>query len=333
MRHKNYPIILLIVLLVLFQSCKQNKAESLTGLVESKYTAIDARGVQVNLEQPAQRVVVLFEAFVDAVFMLGAQDRLVGVPSQVYLTPDSYDFFATLSPAFAAKEIATPSFNGRSVNMETLMALQPDLVVTFSQDLQMIEQMEGMGIKVFSMIGSDIDTTLKEFEGLGNLLGKSERATMITGYMRGEIKKMNELIPEKKKTAYYVWSRGRVLSTSGKGTLMDAAIRLAGVENACPLEMEAPNIGVELLYQWNPDLMILWNTPVSDVYALKELAKLPAVVNKQVFEMKPIFLFDPHTVKQVLFSKQVKQWAYPDLYPKETFEKEVEEAKKLLYNL
>lgn len=328
-----YSIIVLLFSAISFQSCKQKTTTPEAVPTISNYEALDARGRTVQLEQPAQRVVVLFEAFVDAVFMLEAQDRLVGVPSQVYLTPDSYEFFATLSPAFAAKEIATPSFNGRSVNMETLMGLQPDLVVTFSQDTQMIEQMEQLGIKVFAMEGLNIEATLREFEGLGNLLGKQERAKRITTYMRGEIEKMQALVPEQKKSAYYVWSRGRILSTSGKGTLMDAAIRLAGVENACPLEMEAPNIGVEMLYQWNPDLMILWNTPVADVYALKELAKLPAVVNQQVFEMKPIFLFDPHTVKQVLFSKQVKHWAYPDLYSKEAFEREVEEAKKLLYNL
>lgn len=330
---KTYAIIALLLIALSSQSCKQKTTTPEATPTTNTYEAIDARGISIQLQQPAQRVVVLFEAFVDAVFMLQAQDRLVGVPSQVYLTPDSYEFFATLSPAFAAKEIATPSFNGRSVNMETLMGLQPDLVVTFSQDTQMIEQMEQLGIKVYAMEGLNINATLQEFEGLGKLLGKQERATMITTYMRGEIQKMQQLVPQQKKTAYYVWSRGRVLSTSGKGTLMDAAIRLADVDNACPLEMEAPNIGVEMLYQWNPDIMILWNTPVEDVYALKELAKLPAVVNKQVFEMKPIFLFDPHTVKQVLFSKQVKHWAYPDLYPKDVFEREVEEAKKLLYNL
>lgn len=333
MKQKQHIALLFTVLLVLFQGCKQQPTTPETLQTTANYEAVDARGVTVQLEQPAQRVVVLFEAFVDAVFMLQAQDQLVGVPSQVYLTPDSYDFFATLSPAFAAKQIATPSFNGRSVNMETLMGLQPDLVVTFSQDTQMIEQMEQLGIKVYAMESLEIEATLREFEGLGTLLGKQERAQMITTYIRGEIEEMQTLVPEQKKSAYYVWSQGRILSTSGKGTLMDAAIRMAGLENACPLDMEAPNIGIEMLYQWNPDLMILWNTPVEDVYALKELAKLPAVVNQQVFEMKPIFLFDPHTVKQVLFSKQVKHWAYPDLYTKEAFEREVEEAKKLLYNL
>lgn len=333
MKSNHFIGILCLALVAVLQSCNQNKTATPLPTIESEYTAIDARGLSIQLEQPAQRVVVLYEPFVDALFMLEAQDRLVGIPSEVYVTAESYDFFAALSPAFAAKSIATPTFNGTSVNIETLMALQPDLVVTFSQDEQTIAQIEDLGITVYTMIASDIETTLKEFEGLATLLGKAERATMLTDYLHEEIKQMNGLIPDHPKTAYYVWSKGRVLSTSGKGTLIDATIRLAGLENACPLEMEAPNIGVEVLYQWNPDLIVLWNTPVEDVYELKELAKLPAVVNKQIFEMKPIFLFDPHTIKQVLFAKQIKQWAYPNLYPQEVFEKEIEEAKKLLYNL
>lgn len=329
---KQLGISFLLLVLMSLQACKQNQTVPIAPQKESNgLEVVDARGGTVKLKAPAQRVVVLFEAFVDAVFMLDAQKTLVGIPSQVYLTPDSYAFFSTLSPEFAAKTIATPSFNGRSVNMETLLALQPDLVVTFSQDLQMIQQMEALGLQVFVMEGLTMDQTLKEFEHLGLLLGRAERANKITSYMRGEIEKLKNNIPEKKKTAYYVWSRGRVLSTSGRGTLMDGAIQLAGVENACPLEMEAPNIGVEMLYKWNPDLMLLWNTPTSEVYALKELAQLPAVVNKQVFEMKPIFLFDPHTVKQVLFSKQLRHWAYPELYTQEMFEKELEEAKSILY--
>lgn len=332
MKKSIFPV-LVILLLSVVVACKKQTTSTDTLSNQKTYSAMDARGVQVELDQPAQRVVVLFEAFVDAMFMLEAQDLLVGVPSQVYLTPDSYEFFSSLSADFASKKIATPSFNGRSVNMESLVALQPDLVVTFSEDSQMIAQMESLGMKVYAMIGSDIEVTLKEFEGLGNLVGKSERSKMITSYIREQIQQMSTLVPEQRKSAYYVWSKGRVLSTSGKGTLMDSAITLADVDNACPLQMEAPNIGVELLYQWNPDLMILWNTPESDVYGLKELANLPAVVNKQVFEMKPIFLFDPHTVKLVLFSKQIKHWAYPELYTKEQFELEVQQAKELLYNL
>src|SRR5690606_40194380 len=46
----------------------------------------------------------------------------------------------------------------------------------------------------------------------------------------------------RRKKVYYAWSKGRILSTSGKGSLMDLSIQAAGAENACPLEMEAPNI-------------------------------------------------------------------------------------------
>lgn len=323
----------LSVFLLVFclDGCQQKQAKVISDS-NNAISVIDSRGVQVVLDQPAQRVVVLYEAFVDAVFMLQAQDKLVGVPEQVFITPNSYEFFSSLSDSFKEKNIETPTFNGRTVNMETLIGLNPDLVITFGQDLDQINQMESLGLKVYTVIGTNIETTLKEFEDMGILVGQKSRAQKIVSYIKNEVEQMQSFTADYKKTVYYCWSKGRVLSTSGKGTLMDSAITLAGAKNACPLEMDNPNIGVELLYQWNPDIMVLWNTPVSDVYNMKELAKLPAVTQQHVYELSPTFLFDPHTVKLFLFSKRIHQWCYPDVYSQEELDRDIKQAMQVLYN-
>jgi len=135
---------------------------------------------------------------------------------------------------------------------------------------------------------------------------------------------------ENKKKVYYAWSKGRILSTSGKGTLMDMAITLSGAQNACPLEMQAPNIGAEMLYKWDPDIILLWNSNANDVYSLAELDNLPAVINKQVKVLKPSFMYDPHTVKILLFAKQVRQWTYPE-YTEQELQSDLNQALSILY--
>jgi len=138
----------------------------------------------------------------------------------------------------------------------------------------------------------------------------------VVSYVKAEAKKLKAPVNEKPKKVYYAWSKGRIFSTSGKGTLLDLAIKLSGAENACPLEMESPNVGAESIYKWNPDLIVLWN-----LYQLKELDALPAVKSKQVFAMNPAFYYDPHTVKFLLFAKQLRNWCYPSAYSTEQLNK------------
>ncbi|SHL87712.1 ABC transporter substrate-binding protein [Myroides odoratimimus] len=318
--------------LVLLQSCKQStESTQSTEPTSTELVAIDSRGKEVRLSKPATRVVALYEALVDDVFMLDAQEKLVGIPQQIYLNEDTFSFLSTLDSRMAKKEIATPTFGGGSSNVEAIIGLQPDLVITFDQDAEAIAQLEDLGIAVFTIASEDQKGIISELKGIGTLLGKADRATKITDYIEKEVVEMEASKVESPKKVYYAWSKGRVLSTSGKGTLMDMAITLSGAINACPLEMQAPNVGAEMLYKWNPDIILLWNSNERDVYGLSELANLPAVVNKQVKVMKPSFLYDPHTVKFLLFAKQVRQWSYPE-YTEDALRAEIDEAMNILYN-
>ena len=318
---------LLLLLLCFFFSACQNQQ---SGTLNDRVKAIDSRGKEVRLQQTAKRVVVLFPSLVDEVYMLGAGNSLVGIPEQVYQMEDTYSFLSKLDPRIAKKTIATPTFGGQANNVESIVALNPDLVLTFNTDQDNISQLESLGIPVFTFSSQDEKSIFSELIGMGTLLGRKDRAEEIVEFVSTEMKKMTVPKDQKQKTVYYAWSKGRVLSTSGRGSLIDMAIRLSGAVNACPLEMEAPNVGAETIYKWNPDLIILWNSKLTDVYNLKELAALPAVKNKQVFVMSPSFPFDPHTVKFMLFAKQVRHWCFSD-YTKKQLDQDMTVAFEKLY--
>jgi len=318
--------LLLLLLCFLFSACQNQQS----GALNDRVRAIDSRGKEVHLQHTAKRVVVLFPSLVDEVYMLGAGNSLVGIPEQVYQMEDTYAFLSKLDPRIAKKTIATPTFGGQANNVESIVSLNPDLVLTFNTDQDNISQLESLGIPVFTFSSQDEKSIFNELIGMGTLLGRKDRAEDIVEFVSTEIKKMTVPKDQKQKKVYYAWSKGRVLSTSGRGSLIDMAIRLSGATNACPLEMEAPNVGAETIYKWNPDLIILWNSKLTDVYNLKELAALPAVKNKQVFVMSPSFPFDPHTVKFMLFAKQVRHWCFSD-YTKQQLDQDMAVAFEKLY--
>ncbi|WP_312741375.1 ABC transporter substrate-binding protein [Sphingobacterium multivorum] len=318
--------VLLLACLCLVSACQNRQACAVSNQVK----AVDSRGKEVVLAHTAQRVVVLFPSLVDEVYMLGAENSLVGIPEQVYQVEDTYKFLSKLDDRIAKKTLATPTFAGQANNVESIVSLNPDLVLTFNTDQDNISQLEDLGIPVFTFSSQDEKSIFNELTGMGALLGKKARAEEIVQFVSAEIKKMTAPKDQIQKKVYYAWSKGRVLSTSGRGSLIDMAIRLSGAANACPLEMEAPNVGAETIYKWNPDLIILWNSTLADVYNLKELAALPAVRNKQVFVMSPSFPFDPHTVKFMLFAKQIRHWCFSD-YTKQQLDQDMAIAFEKLY--
>ncbi|NGM63989.1 ABC transporter substrate-binding protein [Sphingobacterium sp. SGR-19] len=309
-------------------SCQQTAPR--TDQRNGTYVAEDSRGTKVALKHPARRVVVLFEPMVDELYMLQAGEAIVGIPEQVYQHASSYRFLSKLDERIARKEIATPTYGGRANNVESVIGLRPDLAIVYEQDKETITQLEGLNIPVFAVSSKNKQRIYSELRGVATLLGKEQRAAELISYVEEQLKKMDRPTHGVRKKVYYAWSKGRVLSTSGKGSLMDLSIEAAGAENACPLEMEAPNIGAEQLYSWNPDIIVLWNSSLNDVYDLKELAALPAVKNKEVYVLTPTFNFDPHTIKFMLFAKQLRHWCYPEESAEE-LEKEIQEALDTLY--
>lgn len=311
--------------LVFTASCQQRDQQN------GGYRAEDSRGREITLHDPAERVVVLFEPMVDELYMLQAGEHIVGIPEQVYQNESSYRFLSKLDERIARKTIATPTYGGRATNVESIIGLRPDLAIVYEQDKETITQLEALHIPVYAVSSKNKTSIYNELRGVAALLDRTDRAEELIAYVEGEVQKMEIPADSVRKKVYYAWSKGRILSTSGKGSLMDLSIEAAGAVNACPLEMEAPNIGAESLYSWNPDILVLWNSNLEDVYSLQEIAALPAVKNKEVYVLKPTFNFDPHTLKFMLFAKQLRYWCYPESGTGD-IEQEIQEAMDKLYH-
>ncbi|WP_461761349.1 ABC transporter substrate-binding protein [Myroides sp. LJL119] len=318
---------------VLLSACKQKNQQVLP--LDSKITVTDSRGKEITMDHPSKRLAVLFTPFVEQIYMLQAQDKLIGIPLETYTQTDIYNFLSNLDPRIKNKQIPTPTINGRAINVESVVALNPDLIVLMQQEQNTVDHLESLGYKVFTVDGSNQESLVDEFLGVASLLGKQQRAETLIDYYNTEkqalLQRAQKIPEDQKKSIYYSWSKGRVLSTSGKGSLMDYVITSAGAINACPFNVDAPNINPETLYKWNPDMMVLWNTPISDVYSLSELANLPLVKNRQVYQLSPAFYYNPHTIKIVLFSKQLQAWCYPEIYPEKQFQAELQQALELFY--
>lgn len=297
-------------------SCTQKKNKEEGEKTSQSIEVVDTQGNKVILDSIPERVVCLFDPSVDVIYMLQAQDKLVGIGAETYFDKEIFDYFKRIDPRIANKEIATPGSN-EMLNIESVIALRPDLVIAQNVSPSVINTLNGMGIPVYLASSQSYDNLMQEMKDISVMLGKEQRGEELIQYTKDKVDKLKERVaarqPQEDKTkAYFSWANGRVFSTAGRNSMMNDCLVLAGVENACPSDIDKPNINPETLIEWNPDLIVMWNDSPDLFYNRKELSNVKAIHNKQIFNLMPMFYYNPHTFKALCAATAINGWAYPE---------------------
>ncbi len=122
---------------------------------------------------PPRRIVCLTEETVETLYLLGEQDRIVGVSG-----------YAVRPPQVRREKPRVSAFI--SADIPKILALEPDLVLAFS-DLQadIVADLVRAGVAIHVFNQRDIAGILAMIRTVGALIGATERADQLaTGYER-----------------------------------------------------------------------------------------------------------------------------------------------------
>jgi iron complex transport system substrate-binding protein len=124
---------------------------------------------------PPHRIVCLTEETVETLYLLGEQERIVGVSG-----------YAVRPPQVRREKPRVGAFT--SADIEKIVALAPDLVLTFS-DLQadIVAQLVRRGIAVHAFNQRDIAGILAMIETLGALVGVPEKGVRLAQELRDRV--------------------------------------------------------------------------------------------------------------------------------------------------
>ncbi|WP_313190344.1 ABC transporter substrate-binding protein [Sphingobacterium sp.] len=299
-----------IMLIFLTVSCNspQNK-EKEEG--QSAIMVEDALGAKINLDKPVKRIVCLDEPGLDALFVLGAEKSLVGIFNDVYMSQELYPYYSKMSVDIAERKIPAPGLNNQG-NIENIIELSPDLVIAASTQNDLIETLRNAGIQVYALNAISEGEVYKTVEDIGMLTGKEDRAKEIVSFTKSEVKRMQQeaVGVNEKRRVYFTGAYGRIFSTTGTNGMMHSCLTMAAVENVCPYEVGFPTINPETLIEWNPDMIVMWNDSPNLFYDRKEFAGITAIKNKQIFNLDPMFFYNPHTLKALCTASLINEWAY-----------------------
>lgn len=279
-------------------------------------TVTDFRGRTLTFPRPVSRIVCLIESALSGLYMLGAEDRVVGVSANVYQEP-VFPYYARLDGRIAARTLPAPG-NWDFISVERVLALKPEVVILWAQQTEAIAALESRGVPVFGVFLATLAEVAREMRELGRLTGTEARAAELLDWTGRELarvsRRLTGLRPEERPRVYFMWAQSPLETSGGTSTVRDL-IELAGGRNLfAHLPQEHLRVKQEELLAANPEVIIMWHNsrlkPV-DILALPAWQGLAAVQTRRVHELPPVFLCDLWTLKYVHAVKRVAAWLHP----------------------
>lgn len=280
----------------------------------------DFRGRVTNLPKPAERVVCLIESALSGLYMLGAQNKVVAVSTNVY-QEEVFRYYAAMDPRIAGKALPTPG-NWDFVNIESVVALQPDLVIIWASQTEAIDALVDKGVAVYAVELHSFEDVFKEIHDLGVLFGKEARAGELLDNAAKELAALAEsrtgLAEGDRPGVYFMWAQG-AMETSGAPSTVNDLIELAGGRNvAGHMRQEHLVINPEHILTWQPLVIVMWRNPKlspKDLAAMPVWRSLPAAKTGRVHELPSVFYCDLWTLKFLHAIKLIATWCQPDKFP------------------
>lgn len=326
-------VVLLGICLLGVQELQAEKSED-RGPHSSRVTVEDFRGVEISLDQPARRIVCLIESALSGLFMLGVQDRVVGISTNVYQS-DVFGYYAAMDERIAARSLPAPG-NWDFVNVEGLMALKPDLVVIWSHQEESIRAMESRGIPVFGVFIHSFEDIYREMLALGELTGSLPRARQLVAFTQNELARLRTKTSgvTHRPRVYYMWAQGE-LETSGRNSTVHELITLAGGENVSgSIQQEHLVVNMEKVLEWNPEVIVMWHNErkdPEDILKNPRWRSVQAVKSGRVHEFPDVFSCDLWTLKFLHAVRLVAAWCHPEVLSAVDMEEEKSKLFQYLY--
>ncbi len=240
-----------------------------------------------------QRVVTLLPSLTEIAVALGGGGRIVGCTSycpRAGLPAEVVDVGAPVSPSF-----------------ERIAALRPDLVLLQTTQRNERDRLRAMGLRAeeISLIG--FDEVLGAIGRIGQLLGLSDRATVLTGQIRADLAALAARVNSEPpvRTLLVVGHEPgalRQIVLAGPQTFLGRLLIAAGGNNVLTdTPVPYPTVGVEKILDLNPDAVLVLapdeeNTPAAqerERLVWSSVAYLAAVKNGRVYLLPDDDILNP----------------------------------------
>ncbi len=231
------------------------------------YTATDDLGFEVTLEAEPLRVVAMIPSHTETLCAVDACDKLVGV-DQFSNFPERVNALPKLGSAF-------------SPNVEAIVALQPDLVLT-DESSDLAGSLRQAGIPVYAGTAQTYDEVFDKFEVLGALLNRETEAALLSGRVEGGVRAISDRASGLEPTTVYYEIDPTPYSV-GPESFIGVLLSRAGGANIVTEDLgDFPQLDPEYIVAADPEVIIVSERDAETLPERSGWAEIDAVASGRV---------------------------------------------------
>jgi iron complex transport system substrate-binding protein len=268
-----------------------------------RITCTDGIGRQVELPSHPQRIISLAPNITETLFLLGAQDRLIGVTIQCAW------------PEEAKKKLKVGDL--LNPNYEVILAAKPDLVIasTAGNDRGAIMKLAGLGLPVYVAAPRNVEKIIQSVEEIGRITDCAERGHQLAAQMKERLEKIKFRIAGLPPVRAFFITWLDPLLAPGKNTFENDVLRLAGVVSiTADIPQYYPRYSLEQILVKNPDVILTVKqegNPIPDFSKIAGWRNLRAVRQGRVYVLteylqhpSPLFVNGVEELVQKLYPER-----------------------------
>ncbi len=212
---------------------------------------VDAAGRRVRLPVFPSRIIPLVPSITETLFVLGLDERLVGVTR-----------YCTEPPASVAQK---PKVGGqKDPDLKTIQSLQPDLVVANMEENRRedIEALAAMGIAVYTTFPRTVAEGIGMIRDLGRVTQTEKKAAVIARSLEELYREISAEATKRRPLRVFcpIWRRPYM--SINRDTYVHDVLRTCGGENIFAGKSERyPQISLEEVADLKPEVILLPDEP------------------------------------------------------------------------
>lgn len=301
---------------------------STSGSGAETMTCTDKLGRVVHIPIPVKRPV--FFLTYELVPAMDIWDKVVGLGRWAC----SNDLMKAVRPDI---DRSFPSVgSGSDINIEALLKLKPDLIVTWTFKPEMVKFMEQKGLRVIAVYPESLEELYEVMRLHGRLFQREKRMESAISQMEivfNLIKQRVSKIPAQKRRRV-LWLGGKQTTVAcGIGVTNDIIRMIGGINPAAGIRQRNADVSMEQIVAWKPDVVFIWGNAgygASDIMTSPQWRSVRAVKDRRVHKAPEWSTWSPRLAPIALW---MAAKTYPECFKDQCVEKVADDFYRKVFGI
>jgi len=240
-------------------------------------------GLMISSSYAKERIVTAGGSITEIIYALSAQDELVGVD---------------MTSTYPEQVKQLPQINHwHQLNIEGILSLKPSLFITWqdSEPKQIFDQLRQAKVNVLQLqrVPNNLQLLLSNIKLIAKAIHREPQGEALIAKINHQVQSVQQQIAAQQSSprVLFLFSMSGITQVSGKNTVADSIMTLAGGENVATHHFYK-NYSNEALITANPDIIIVTSQSLQAMGGKENLAKIAGVTHTNAWKHNRIVDID-----------------------------------------